>query len=89
MIDPNFLFVLDDDSEVFEDGYGHQPASRVAVASYYSDFWFPSNSHPRTYPTYKATGANGQVYIREKDVQYIVELTSDEFRPLDGDGVEA
>ena len=83
MIDPAYLFVLAEGATVFEDGFGTQEASRVAVADYSSNYWYPSEAHPQTYPAYKAQGATGTVYIREADVRYIAELTDDEFRPVE------
>jgi|GEM_PF-3721163 len=80
MIDPVHLVVLDGECDVFEDGYGIQPAHRVAVTDYYGDFEFPGSEVYST--AIKAHGANGIVYIRESDINYIVDLSDDEFRPV-------
>jgi hypothetical protein len=82
MIDPVYLFVLDGESEVYDDGCGPRRASRVAAGDYHADYWYPSEEQPQTHPAYKAQTATGSVYIRETDVAYIVDLTDDEFRPI-------
>jgi len=83
MIDPVYLVVLDGECEVFEDGYGFQTAHRVAVTDYYGDFQFP-NAEVHL-PAIKGHGANGKVYVKEQDINYIVDLSTDEFRPVDGE----
>lgn len=82
MIDPAYLLVLNGEVEVYEQGFGSQVAHRVAVIDYHSDYWYPSEERPQTYPAYKAQGTTGTVYIREADVAYIVELTDDSVPPV-------
>lgn len=82
MIDPVHLFVLEPGSTVFEDGHGEQPATRVAAVDYYANHWYPSEENPRTHAAVKAMGANGDVYIREADIEYAVDLDGDEFEPF-------
>lgn len=85
MIDPVYLFVLEDGTEVWEEGQGELRAERVAVTDYYGGHWLPPD---RNRPAFKAHGANGRVYIPETDVEYIVDLSVDEFRPIPREAVE-
>lgn len=79
MLDPVYLIVLDERTEVFEDGYGIQEANRVAVTDYYSGAVMVPDPDV---PAIKGHGANGDVYVPEDAVDYIVDLTDHEFRPV-------
>lgn len=73
MIDPKAIFELTGVTVVFEDGFGYQEARRVAVTDWYG----PEEKYAHTdedEPHYKASGANGDVFIPESAVDDITEI---------------
>lgn len=85
MIDPNYLIVLVEGAEVYVSGYGLMEASRIPVKEYFSERWFPDEENPRTYPAIKGHAGEDDVWIRQSDVNYIVDLTDHEFVPVTDD----
>ena len=52
------------------------------VRAYEAGSWFPDFERPREHPAYKAHLHNEDVYIKQADVRYIVDLTDDSFPPV-------
>lgn len=75
MLDPAIMVVLDEPTEVFEDGYGRQKATRVACVDYYADNEMPETGEP----AYRLHGAHGKVYVPEDAVDIIVNLDDHDF----------
>jgi hypothetical protein len=82
MLHPNYLFVLDGPSQVFEDGFGESRTTTVAAADFMADHEYPGGEGR----AYKARGSHGDVYIPEDCVRSIVDL-GDAVQPAQMDGV--
>lgn len=79
MLDPTHLLVLENQTPIFEDGYGQQEASRVAVVDFYDGHTMPNTEQPAI----KGHGAHGEVYVPKEGLRYIADLTGDEFQPVE------
>lgn len=86
MIEPTHLFVLDPATVVFVDGYcgGKTVCERVAVSDYHDAYWMPGDDGRAAY---KAAGWGGDAYIPKAKVRYIIDLTDDDFRPVEGEAL--
>lgn len=73
MIDPTLLFALEPDT-VVRTKDGDMVAGRVAARSY---------SLERDANRYRVNSAAGNVWIGVGDVRYVVDLTTDEYEPID------
>lgn len=74
MIDPNYVFVVESGTTVFEDGFGQTDVDNaIAVLDYYDDHVMPKQNRP----AYKAHGSHGDVFIPKSAVTAIQRVVGD------------
>lgn len=78
MIDPDYLYVLEEGTEVFvveSGGMGQRPARLIAGIQEQPlgmEFWMPGG---RDTPAYKTRSTEGAVYMPQSKIRYIADLT--------------